>query len=46
METYILRALRRPENSAIPRGPEWLPQVARDITALGSGANLCGLARF
>jgi undecaprenyl-diphosphatase len=40
VDSYILRALRRPENSAIPRGPEWLPPVAQDITALGSGANL------
>ena len=40
VDNYILRALRRPENSAIPRGPRWLPQAAQDITTLGSGANL------
>jgi undecaprenyl-diphosphatase len=32
--------MRRPESAAIPRGPKWLPEVAQDVTALGSGANL------
>ena len=40
IDTQVLRALRRPENSAVPIGPNWLPEVARDITALGSGAGL------
>ena len=39
-DNYILRALRRPENPAIPRGPGWLSPAAQEITALGSGANL------
>jgi undecaprenyl-diphosphatase len=40
IDNQILRALRRPENLAIPIGPGWLPEVARDVTALGSGADL------
>jgi undecaprenyl-diphosphatase len=40
IDNQILRAFRRPENSAIPLGPNWLPEVARDVTALGSGADL------
>jgi undecaprenyl-diphosphatase len=40
IDSQILRALRRPENPAIPIGPVWLPEVARDVTALGSGADL------
>jgi undecaprenyl-diphosphatase len=40
IDNEILRALRRPENPAIPRGPSWLPEVARDVTALGSGVDL------
>jgi undecaprenyl-diphosphatase len=39
-DNQILRAFRRPENHAIPIGPRWLPEVARDVTALGSGADL------
>jgi undecaprenyl-diphosphatase len=40
IDNQILRALRRPEDSAIPIGPNWLPEVARDVTALGSGTGL------
>jgi undecaprenyl-diphosphatase len=40
IDNQILRALRRPEDSAIPLGPHWLPEVARDVTALGSGVDL------
>jgi undecaprenyl-diphosphatase len=36
----MLRALRRPENPAIPKGPAWLPEVAEDLTSLGSGSTL------
>jgi undecaprenyl-diphosphatase len=32
----ILRALRKPDNPAIPIGPSWLRAGALDITALGS----------
>jgi len=41
IDNQILRAFRRPENPAIPIGPKWLPEAARDVTALGSGADLC-----
>jgi undecaprenyl-diphosphatase len=40
IDNEILRALRRPENPAVPVGPSWLPEVARDVTALGSGVDL------
>jgi undecaprenyl-diphosphatase len=40
IDNQILRSLRRPEDPAIPIGPAWLPEVARDITALGSGVGL------
>lgn len=36
LDDWILRALRRPDNSAVPVGPHWLADAARDITALGS----------
>src|SRR5207245_520260 len=31
----IIRALRRPDDPAVPIGPEWMEEVGRDITALG-----------
>ena len=40
IDNHVLRALRRPENLAVPIGPKWLPQAAKDVTALGSGTNL------
>jgi undecaprenyl-diphosphatase len=40
IDNYLLRVLRRPDNPAIPIGPKWLPQAAKDVTALGSGTNL------
>src|SRR5437879_5808188 len=30
-----LRALRRTDDPARPIGPDWLPEVGRDLTALG-----------
>jgi len=38
----ILKALRRPDNLAVPRGPAWLELAAFDITALG-GPTVLGL---
>lgn len=38
-ETLLL-ALREPGHPDIPRGPDWLPQVMKDITALGGPAIL------
>jgi undecaprenyl-diphosphatase len=40
IDNQILRAFRRSENPAIPIGPDWLQEVAVDVTALGSGTNL------
>ena len=40
IDNHVLRSLRRPEDLSIPIGPKWLPQAAKDITALGSGTNL------
>ncbi len=31
----IIRSLRQPDNPAVPRGPVWFQDVARDITSLG-----------
>lgn len=46
----ILLALRVPGNLATPIGPEWLTEVARDLTALGSTVvlilGLLGVAGF
>lgn len=39
-DNRILRALRHPENPAIPIGPKWLPDVVQDLTTLGGGTNL------
>jgi undecaprenyl-diphosphatase len=36
----ILLALRNPQDSSLPAGPEWLQVVVRDITALGGFFNL------
>jgi undecaprenyl-diphosphatase len=40
IDNHLLRALRRPENLAVPIGPKWMSQAAKDVTALGSGTNL------
>ena len=40
LDSRILRMLRRSDDPAIPIGPKWLPDAARDVTSLGSGANL------
>ncbi|HEX8822350.1 MAG TPA: phosphatase PAP2 family protein [Archangium sp.] len=32
----VLLSLRRPDNPELPRGPVWLAEAARDVTALGS----------
>ena len=39
-DEWAVRALRRPDNPAIPIGPKWLPEVGRDLTALGGVAVL------
>ncbi len=35
LDESVLRALRRPDNPAIPIGPDWMAEVGRDVTALG-----------
>jgi len=35
-DTRILLLLRDPSNSALPWGPQWVQEMARDLTALGS----------
>jgi undecaprenyl-diphosphatase len=35
-DRWLLDALRSPENPGWPRGPRWLVEVGRDITAFGS----------
>jgi undecaprenyl-diphosphatase len=37
----VLRSLRRADSPAVPVGPAWVAQAARDITALGSLSVLC-----
>lgn len=36
----IVELLRDPRDPSLPAGPAWLPSVARDVTALGSGTIL------
>ncbi len=36
----VLLALRQPDNLAVPIGPPWLLQVARDLTAFGGVAGI------
>jgi undecaprenyl-diphosphatase len=35
-DRWLLQALRSPEDPAWPRGPRWLVEVGRDVTAFGS----------
>lgn len=42
-DEWLLTALRRPEDRAIPIGPRWLEGVALDLTALGSAAVLIAI---
>ena len=34
-DEQVLRSLRRPDNPAMPIGPDWVAEAARDLTALG-----------
>lgn len=36
VDELVLDALRSPDDPALPRGPEWFVDAARDVTALGS----------
>lgn len=35
LDESVLRALRRPDNPALPIGPDWMAEVGRDLTAVG-----------
>jgi undecaprenyl-diphosphatase len=39
-DEWVVYGLRQPGNPALPRGPRWLAEMGRDITALGSHAVL------
>jgi undecaprenyl-diphosphatase len=39
-DRWLLHALRHPDHPGWPRGPRWLVEVGRDITALGSSVVL------
>ena len=41
LDRALMLALRQPDDASMPRGPAWLGQVARDITALGGAPVLC-----
>jgi undecaprenyl-diphosphatase len=41
----VLRTLRQPDNPALPIGPDWVTEVARDLTALG-GVTVLVLVTF
>jgi len=38
LDEWAIRALRQPDDPAVPIGPRWLAEVGRDITALGGVA--------
>ena len=40
IDERIVKSMRRPDNPAVPKGPRWLHEVGRDITALGGVAVL------
>ncbi|MBJ6760224.1 phosphatase PAP2 family protein [Myxococcaceae bacterium JPH2] len=35
LDERAVRALRRPEDVSVPRGPRWMAEAARDVTSLG-----------
>lgn len=39
-DNWAVRALRQPNDPAMPIGPKWLPEMGRDLTALGGVAVL------
>ncbi len=42
-DNWAVRVLREPGDPAQPIGPRWLPEVGRDLTALGGVAVLAGV---
>ena len=39
-DTWVIESLRSPQDKRLPRGPLWLVDAARDVTALGSSTVL------
>jgi undecaprenyl-diphosphatase len=39
-DTWAIRVLRQPDRPELPRGPRWMAEAGRDVTALGSYAVL------
>ncbi|MEQ8790957.1 MAG: phosphatase PAP2 family protein [Pirellulaceae bacterium] len=39
-DKWLVRAMRRDDDPAVPIGPPWMRELARDVTALGSIAGL------
>ena len=35
-DVWVVQLLRNPQELALPRGPRWLVEIGRDVTALGS----------
>ena len=42
-DEHLLIALRQPGNLAVPIGPDWLLQVARDLTAFGGPVGIAAI---
>ena len=40
LDDYVLRGMRRADDPSRPIGPSWLPEIGRDLTALGGVAVL------
>jgi undecaprenyl-diphosphatase len=45
-DEWVLEACRRPDGSGLPRGPDWLVEAGRDITALGGPVVLLIVTTF
>jgi len=45
-DEWVLEAFRRPDGSGLPRGPDWLVEAGRDITALGGPVVLLIVTTF
>jgi undecaprenyl-diphosphatase len=40
LDVWVVQGLRNPQDLALPLGPQWLAEVGRDVTALGSNTVL------
>jgi undecaprenyl-diphosphatase len=39
-DEHFIRSLRQPDDPSVPKGPHWLEDVMRDLTALGNASVL------